>query len=388
MTKKVTEASQAVAEAVKLCRPKVIPTYPITPQTHIPEKISDFVNDGEFDAELIYVESEHSALSAAIGSSAAGVRTYTATASQGLALMNEILHIVSGMRLPVVMNVANRALSAPINIWNDHQDSMSARDTGWIQLYVESSQEALDTTIMAFKIAEDHKILLPVMVCLDGFTLSHVYEPVDIPDQKTVDSFLPVFRPFSALSPKNPVTMGPVAYPDSFMYFKKQQQDAFFDAINKIQSVNSEFKKAFGRSYGNGLIETYQFDDADYVFVGLGTICSTARVVIDSLRKQKLKVGMLKLKSFRPFPSDIISNKLENKKAVAVFDRAVSFGEAAPVFSEIKSALYDADNRSEKPVIHSFIAGLGGADVRLDHIEYALKKIVGEKNSITEWLFE
>jgi pyruvate ferredoxin oxidoreductase alpha subunit len=389
MTKKVTEASQAVAEAVKLCRPKVIPTYPITPQTHIPEKIADFVNDGELDAEIIYVESEHSALSAAIGASAAGVRTYTATASQGLALMNEILHIVSGMRLPVVMNVANRALSAPINIWNDHQDSMSARDTGWIQLYVESAQEALDTTIMAFKIAEDHKILLPVMVCLDGFTLSHVYEPVNIPDQKAVDSFLPTFRPFSVLDPKKPVTMGAVAYPDSFMYFKKQQQDAFFEAINKIQAVNSDFKKAFDRSYGNGLVEEYLLDDADYVFVGLGTICGTARVVVDDLRKKKLKVGLLKLKSFRPFPSDIIVSKLENKKAVAVFDRAVSFGEAGPVFSEIRSALYCAkDDAEKKPIIHSFIAGLGGADVRLDHIEYALKKIVGEKKSITEWLFE
>ncbi|NQU79370.1 pyruvate ferredoxin oxidoreductase [Candidatus Woesearchaeota archaeon] len=381
--KKVTEASQAVAEAVRLCRPGVIPVYPITPQTHIPERIADFVNNGEFDCELIYMESEHSAISAAIGSSAGGARTYTATASQGLALMHEILHIVSGMRLPVVMNVANRALSAPINIWNDHQDSISARDTGWIQLYVESSQEALDTTIMAFRIAEDKNVMLPIMVCLDGFTLSHVYEPIDIPDQKKVDNFLPKFTPLFKLDPKAPVTMGPVGFPDTFMDFKKQQQDAFDASLNIIKKTNSGFKKDFERSYGDGLVEGYMLDDADYVFVGMGTICGTARVVIDTMRKKGNKVGMLKLKCFRPFPEKEIIDSLSKAKAVAVFDRAVSFGHKGPVFSEIASAFCQAGKR---PVLHSFIAGLGGRDVTLDHIEGAFSRIKKEKLPVSEWL--
>jgi pyruvate ferredoxin oxidoreductase alpha subunit len=383
MVKKVTEASQAVAEAVKLCRPEVIPVYPITPQTHIPERISDFVNDGEFDCEMIYVESEHSALSAALGASAGGVRSYTATASQGLALMHEILHVVSGMRLPVVMNVANRALSAPINIWNDHQDSMSSRDASWIQLYVESAQEALDTTIMAFKIAEDHKVMLPVMVCLDGFTLSHVYEPVDIPDQKDVDKFLPKYKPIFQLDPKNPITMGPIGYPNSFMDFKKQQQDAFTASLDIIKKVNSDFMTSFNRTYGDGLVERYKMDDAKYVFVGLGTICGTARVVIDKLRKEGKKVGMLKLKTFRPFPEKAIIDNLKDMDAVAVFDRAVSFGHKGPVFAEFESAFCSQD---KKPILHSFIAGLGGRDVTLDHIEKAFNKIIKEKQTTSEWL--
>jgi pyruvate ferredoxin oxidoreductase alpha subunit len=353
-------------------------------ETHIPERISDFVNNGEFDCEMIYVESEHSAISAALGASATGVRSYTATASQGLALMHEILHVVSGMRLPVVMNVANRALSAPINIWNDHQDSMSARDTSWLQLYVESAQEALDTTIMAFRIAEDHKVMLPAMVCLDGFTLSHVYEPVDIPDQKTVNKYLPAYKPLYLLDTKKPITMGPIGYPDSFMHFKHQQQEAFAQALPIIKKANSEFKKVFGRSYGDGLVEPYKLDDAEYVFIGLGTICGTARVVIDKMRKQGKKVGMLKLKAFRPFPDDAIISSLKKAKAVAVFDRAVSFGHKGPVFAEIESAFCRQDR---KPVLHSFIAGLGGWDVTLEHIEHTFNKIMKEKISTTEWLF-
>lgn len=384
MVRKVTEASQAVAEAVRLCRPEVIAVYPITPQTHIPERISDFVDAGEFNCEMIYVESEHSALSAAIGASATGVRTYTATASQGLALMNEILHVVSGMRLPIVMNVANRALSAPINIWNDHQDSMSARDTGWIQLYVESAQEALDTTIQAFKIAENKDVLTPVMVCLDGFTLSHVYEPVDIPDQKNVDKFLPKFKPMFTLDTKKPVTMGPVGYPDSFMTFKYQQQKALQKAADVIKKTNNEFKKDFKRSYGDGILDKYKADDAEYIFIGLGTICGTARVVIDKLRKEGIKAGMVKIKMFRPFPDAQLIEALKNKKAVAVFDKAVSFGQKGPVVSELESALF---NMNPRPIIHSFIAGLGGNDIKLDHIEKAFKKIMTEKTTTTEWLF-
>ena len=352
-------------------------------ETHIPERISDFVNNGEFDCEMIYVESEHSAISAALGASATGVRSYTATASQGLALMHEILHIVSGMRLPVVMHVANRALSAPINIWNDHQDSMSARDTGWIQLYVESAQEAVDTTFMAFKIAEKKDVLLPVMVCLDGFTLSHVYEPVDIPEQKVVDAFLPKYVPLHKLDTKSPCTFGPIGYPNVYMDFKKQQQDAFDNSLDVIKSANAEFDKAFGRSYGDGLVEGYQLEDAKYVFMGLGTICGTARVIIDKLRAQGKKVGMLKLKSFRPFPEDKIIAALKNADAVAVFDRCMSFGHKGPVFAEVEAAFVD---QKKRPLLHSFIAGLGGRDVTLEHIENAFTKISKEKKQTTEWL--
>ncbi|HII72520.1 TPA: pyruvate ferredoxin oxidoreductase [Candidatus Woesearchaeota archaeon] len=382
--KKVTEASQAVAEAVKLCRPGCIPVYPITPQTHIPERISDFVDDGEMTCEMIYVESEHSALSAAIGSSAAGVRTYTATASQGLALMHEILHVVSGMRLPVVMNVANRALSAPINIWNDHQDSMNARDTSWVQLYVESAQEALDTTIQAFRIAEDKDVLLPVMVCLDGFTLSHVYEPVDVPDQKDVDKFLPAFKPLVSLDGK-PVTMGPIGYPDQFMGFKMQQEDGMLASLDVIKKANSEFAKVFKRSYGDGLIEPYLLDDADYVFVGLGTVCGTARVVIDKLRKEGIKAGMCKLRTFRPFPTEEIVAACSKAKALLVFDKSFSYGFKGPVFAEFQSAFYD---QPAKPVMHSFIAGLGGYDIRLDHIESAFRKAASSDKPLYEWLYD
>ncbi|MBD3309700.1 pyruvate ferredoxin oxidoreductase, partial [Candidatus Woesearchaeota archaeon] len=325
--KKVIEASEAVAMGTLLCRPDVIPMYPITPQTHIVERLADYINDGLLDSEMIHVESEHAALSAAIGVSAAGSRTFTATASQGLALMHEVLFVTSGMRLPVVMAIANRALSAPINIWNDHQDSMSARDAGWIQMYVESAQEALDTIIMAYKVAEDHKVLTPAMVCLDGFTLSHVYEPVDIPKKKDVRSYLPEFRPFHVLDPKKPVTMGPIGYPDSYMDFKIQQQHGLMQAMKLIVKANKDFKQKFGRSYGNGLIEKYRLEDAEYAIMAAGTVCGTIRTVVDELRKNGIKTGMIKLKTFRPFPEDDIIKALSGLKAVGIIDRNISLGQ-------------------------------------------------------------
>ena len=279
------EASLAVAWGARLCRPKVIATYPITPQTHIVERLADFVNDGELDAKLIPVESEHSALSAVLGASATGVRTFTATASQGLALMYEILPIVSGMRLPAVMAVANRALSAPINIWNDHSDSVSARDQGWIQLWAESAQESLDSTIQAFKIAEHADVLLPAMVNLDGFTLSHVWEPVKLPEQKEVDNFLPDYKPEDFMNPKKPITMGPIGFPNSFMEFKKQQQDAMDKALPLVKKVHDEFAETFGRSYGNGFFESVQMDDAEYALIGMGSFCGTARETVKKMRK-------------------------------------------------------------------------------------------------------
>jgi len=377
--KKVIEASEAVAKAVALCKPAVIPMYPITPQTHIVERLADYINDGLLDSEMIHVESEHSAISAAIGVSSAGTRVFTATASQGLALMHEILYVVSGMRLPVVMAVANRALSAPINIWNDHQDSMGARDSGWIQLYVESSQEALDTIIMAYKIAENKKILLPVMVCLDGFTLSHVWEPADIPSQKDVDGFLPKFNPLYKLDPTKPVTMGPIGFPNSFMNFKEMQQNAIIDSLDVIKKTNSEFMAKFKRGYGNGLIETYKTKDASRAIVCSGTICGTSRVLVDMLREKGEKVGMIKIKSFRPFPVDELKKAVLGIKSLAVVDRSISLGNDGPLCTEVKSVLCDKNIK-----VSGFIAGLGGRDVTLKHLNIALSK--AGKTEKTEWL--
>ncbi len=380
------EAATAVAEGVKLCKPAVIPLYPITPQTHIVERISEFVNDGDLDCELIHVESEHSAISAAVGSSSSGVRTYTATASQGLALMHEILFVASGMRLPIVMNVANRALSAPINIWNDHSDSVAARDTGWIQLYVESAQEAIDTTIQAFKIAEHNKVMLPIMVCLDGFTLTHVYEPVDIPQQGNVNRFLQKYKPSIKLDTKKPVTMGPIGYPDSFIHFKNQQKEAMLNALQIIKKINSEFNSKFHRKYGDGLIEMYNMKDAEYAVLCAGTICGTARVVIDNLRKTKnMKIGLIKLKSYRPFPVDSLINACKSLKGLAVIDKSFSFGFEGAFFTDVKSTLF---NEKNKPLVHSFVGGLGGKDINTKDFEEIFNKIIKTKKPICEWLLK
>jgi pyruvate ferredoxin oxidoreductase alpha subunit len=376
--KKVIEASMAVAIGTKLCEPAVIPMYPITPQTHVVERLADFINDGEMNCEMIHVESEHSAISATIGVSAAGSRVFTATASQGLALMHEILHVISGMRLPVVMAVVNRALSAPINIWNDHQDSVSARDTGWIQLYVESAQEALDTMIMAYKIAEDHKILMPTMVCIDGFTLSHVYEPVEIPIQAQVRKFLPRFKPFHILDPKRPITMGPVGFPNSFMEFKKQEQNAMDMALKIIPKVNREFKKRFSRGYGDGLIETYNMKGAQIAVVAMGTICSTTRVVVDELKKKGKKVGMIKIKCYRPFPAEQLRKITKGIKFLQVIDRNISLGYQGALATDIRNALFD----NKKIKVNGFIAGLGGRDVKPEDI----LKIINSRNKESEWI--
>ena len=349
--------------------------------THIVERLADYINDGVLKSEMIHVESEHSAISAALGAEAMGVRTFTATASQGLALMHEILFVVSGMRLPVVMAVANRALSAPINIWNDQQDSISERDSGWIQLYVESAQEVLDTVIQAYKIAENRKILLPVMVCLDGFTLSHVYEPVDILNQKDVDMFLPKYNALFKLDTKKPVTMGPIGFPNTYMEFRKETHEAMLNSIEIIKNTNNDFKKSFGRSYGDGLIETYKTDDADYAIAAMGTVCGTTRVVVDELRKHGKKVGLIKIKSFRPFPKQKIISCCKSLKGIAVIDRNISLGNEGALYTELRSAFYSQKN---KPIINGFIAGLGGRDITLSHIKTAFNKI--ENSSDTEWL--
>lgn len=345
--------------------------------THIVERLADFVADGLLNAEYINVESEHSAMSACIGAQASGVRTFTATNSQGLALMSEMLFITSGLRLPVVMAITNRAMSAPINIWGDHSDSIAQRDSGWIQLYCESSQEAYDTIIQAYKISE--KVLLPSMVCVDGFTLSHVWEPVELLNQKEADSFLPKYNPKYKLDPSKPITMGPIVMPDSYMFFKKQQHDAAIKAIDVIKNINAQFAKKFGRNYGNGLIETYKLEGANKAIVAMGSTCGTARCVIDELRKKGKKAGLIKIKCFRPFPSDEIIKACSKLKGIAVIDRDISIGNAGALFTEIKAALRNQIK------INNFIAGLGGRDVTQDMLIKALSKI-GQHREV-DWLF-
>ena len=374
--KAVVEASEAVAMGVKLSRVKVCPMYPITPSTHIPEKISEYIFDGEMDSEMIHVESEHSAASALIGSILAGSRSFSATSSQGLALMYEILPILSGMRLPAVMAVANRALSAPINIWNDHSDAVSARDQGWIQLYSESSQECLDTMIQCFKIAEDKKVSLPAMMCLDGFSLTHVFENIEIPSQKEVDSFLPKFEIEDKLDVENPKSFGPIGYPDVFMEFKKQQQDAMENALEVIKKANKDYEKLTGRGYGSGLIELFEMDDADYAVLGMGTLCGTAKAKVAELRSKGKKVGVIKLKSFRPLPVQELKAAIKNLKGLAVLDRHISLGYEGPLYSEVNSVASSIDLN---PL--GYIAGLGGRDITLQHIERVFNDLEKGKQS-------
>jgi len=380
--KSVFEASMSVAQAVKLARVKVFPMYPITPATHIAEEISKMISDGEAEIEEITVESEHSALSAAMGSIATGVRTFTATSSQGLALMFEMLPILSGNRLPCVMAVANRALSAPINIWNDHSDSVSVRDQGWIQLWVESSQEALDTTIQAFKISEANEVQLPVVVNLDGFTLSHVFEPVDVPEQKRVDSYLPPFNPLNVLDTENPKTFGPIAFPTVYMEFRKELDDAMLASESVIEKANKEFAKEFDSSYGDGLLELYKIEDAEFAIIGMGTLCGTARAVVDKMRREKKKAGLIRLRTLRPFPKERLLKACKNLKGLAVIDRHVSYGFEGPLFTDVRSAFFD---EKSKPFIAGFIAGLGGRDITEKHLEKALQNAMQKKEG--EWLF-
>ena len=379
---KIMEVSQALAYAVKQCKPDVIPMYPITPQTHIVEKLADYVDNGELKSQIIHADSEFSAISAALGASASGSKVFTATASQGLALMHEVLHIISGMRLPVVMAVANRALSAPINIWNDHQDSMSARDTGWIQFYVESSQEAYDTIFMAYQLANQKNILLPVMVCLDGFSLSHVFEPVEMFNQQTINSFLGKYQPqHPVLDTKKPVTMGPVGFPDTFMSFKKAQQDAMEQALKEIKSISAGFKKMSGRNYGDGLIETYNLSGSESAILCMGSVCGTVRDAIDDLKKNNVNVGLIKMKTYRPFPESRLKQLSKNLKNIAVIDKDISIGATGAVAADVKAALRDVPQKN----VQDYIMGLGGKDITKNDI-YQIVQNFDKKITTPKWM--
>ena len=354
----ITEGSHAVAEAVRLCRPQVVSAYPITPQTHIVEALADMVADGKLDADYMTVESEFSALSACLGASAAGSRVYSATTSQGLALMFEVCFNVAGMRLPIVMTIANRALGAPLSIWNDQQDSISLRDSGWLQFYAEDNQEATDLHYIAYRVAEDHKVLLPAMVCFDGFILSHTYEPVDMISQEDADNYLPKFAPKERLDAADPISFGMYATPEYYLEFRYETDKALKDAKSVIQAAGAEFKQMFGRDY-SAMVEGYRMDDAETVIVAMGSICGTIKDTIDDLRTEGARVGLLKIRVFRPFPSNEVAQALKGAKRVAVLDKNISLGAKGAVALEIKDALYG----SGIPV-YDYIVGLGGRDVR------------------------
>jgi pyruvate ferredoxin oxidoreductase alpha subunit len=373
--KNVVEVSHAVAEAVRLCEPDVTPIYPITPQTHVSEKLSQMIADGEIKTEKINVESEQSAISAAIGAQATGLRAYTATSGQGLALMHEILFIASSMRLPIVMTVVNRALSGPLSIWNDQQDSFSQRDTGWIQLYVEDGQESFDTQIQAFRIAQEAS--LPVMVCMDGFTLSHVYEPVEYLTQGQVRRFVPKYKPKYALNPGKPVTMGTLATPQYYIQFRKQLHDAMLDGKGIIKRVNSDFRKSFGRGYGNGLIQEIGTKNNKHALVTIGSVTGTARAVAE-----KEGVGIIKIRSMRPFPEEELRNLCSGMESIGVLEKDISLGANGSLFDEIKAALYGLRN---PPTVSGFIGGIGGRDITTDDIKQVCKKIRSGKET-REWL--
>jgi len=365
---KVVEGSYAVAHAVMCCRPDVISAYPITPQTHIVENLSQMVADGDLDSEFLTVDSEFSALSVLIGASACGARSYSSTTSQGLALMYEVLYNVSGMRIPIVMNVANRAIGAPLNIWNDQQDAIGARDGGWIQIYAEDVQEAVDATLQAYKIAEDAQVRTPVMVCMDGFVLTHVYEPVHLLDKELSREFLPDYKPANILDPAHPMTFGAFADPSTFTEFRYQQFEAQQKALVKIEDVAREFEETFGRYYG-GLLDGYFLDDAETVIVTLGSVVGTIKDAIDDMRSVGKKVGLLKLRSYRPFPAQALRKALKNANCIAVIEKDVSIGCEAGLVTDLKSAFYNSSIRI--PII-GFVAGLGGRDITIKDI----KKIV------------
>lgn len=358
------EVSAAVAEAVKLVDVDVISAYPITPQTHIVEKLAELIANGELDAEYINVESEHSALSACVGASAAGARTFTASNSQGLALMHEILYVASGCRLPIVLAIVNRALSAPINIWCDHQDSLGERDTGCIQVYVEDGQEAFDSTLQAFRVAEDLRVLVPFMVCLDGFILSHVIESVNLLDKEEIKSFIkPKMEPKYRLDPDKPISMGVLGGPDTYYEFRRQQEEAMRNAKKVILEVDEEFNKLYGRRYG--LFDSYRIEDADVILLTMGSMTGTARVAVDELREKGKRVGILKVRVFRPFPYKEICDAVKGAKVLATVDRNVEPGAFGGVlFTELRSALYGYE---EKPYVVGFITGLGGRDVTVSN---------------------
>jgi len=378
------EVSVAVGDAAMLSDVDVVSAYPITPQTHIVEHLAELVANGELNAAYIPVESEHSAMSACVGASAVGARTFTATAAQGLELMHEVLYVASAMRYPMVMTVANRALSAPISIWGDHSDVMAVRDTGWIQIFVENGQEAVDNVICGFRIGEDKRVLLPVMVHLDGFALTHVIEPIELPEKKDVDRFLPPFKYPLPLDPEKPVTMGSLGSPFIYTEVKWAQEINLEKAKDVVLEIWQEFGKAFGRTYSP--IEQYQTDGAKVLLLTMGSYSETAMVAIDKMRGDGKEVGLLKLRLWRPFPYEELREAVKDIDVLIVLDRAVSFGgPGGPVCSEIKSALYAEKKR---PQVIGFVGGLGGRDISMAGFEEMIERGIEIARTGSEREFE
>jgi len=357
--RKVMTGNYASAYGAKLSRAEVIAAYPITPQTSIVEKLAEFVTSGELNAKYIPVESEHSAMAACIAAETAGARTYTATSSQGLTLMHEVLMWASGARVPVVMTNVSRAMAPPWSVWVDHMDSVAQRDTGWLQFFCQSNQEVLDTIIMAYKVCESKGVMLPAMIIEDAFILSHTSEPVDVPDQDVVDSFLPPYAPELKLEVGKARGFGSLVKPDQYMEFRYKDMLAMKEARERILSVEKEFKHVFGREHG-GLLEKYMCDDADVVLVAAGSVAATAKDVVDALRAKGSRVGLARIRAFRPFPHEELRALGSKVEGMAVLDRSYTFGAAGAMFSEAKASLYSCPKR---PVMKNYIAGLGGRDI-------------------------
>jgi len=378
----IENGNVAAALGVKLCRAQVIAAYPITPQTPVTEKLSEYVESGEMQAEYIPVESEHSALAVCIAASSAGARVFTATSANGLLYMHEQVQWAAGARLPIVMCVVNRAVGAPWNVWNDQQDSISQRDTGWIQMYCADHQQIIDAVIKAYWLAE--KVSIPIMVCYDGYILSHTYMPFDLPDQAKVDKFLPPFQPDYALAPDNPANLNTVTLPDvrtdvrgelahGYMEIRYLLQEDMRKTLEVAADAEERFASLFGRG-GDPYLEPYLCDDADYVAVGLGSITYQLRVCADALRKAGIKIGVAGVRLYRPFPDGAIARALKGKKRVIVFEKALSYGYEGALVSDLKSALYEhLAGTGNLPAVQNFIAGIGGRDIRTQELTDALR---------------
>jgi len=373
------EGSHAVAQAVALCRPEVICAYPISPQTHIVEGLGELVKSGALSpCEFINVESEFAALSVAIGASAAGARAYTATASQGLLFMAEAVYNASGLGLPIVMTVANRAIGAPINIWNDHTDSMSMRDAGWIQIFAETNQEALDLHIQAFRLAEE--LSLPVMVCMDGFILTHAYERVDMPDQAQVDRFLPTYEPRQVLDPADPVTIGAMVGPDAFTEVRYLAHAKQMQALELLPQIAEEFKAVFGRDSG-GLIKPYRIEGAETIVIALGSLLGTIKDTVDEMREQGVAIGVLGITAFRPFPISAIRDAIAGAKRIVVIEKCFAVGIGGIVSRDVRSAV-----RNRPQPVLTVVAGLGGRAVTKSSLHKLLAQAIADELELLTFL--
>lgn len=392
----IITGNEAMALGAKLCRVQVVAAYPITPQSQVTENLSQFVEGGDLDAEYVTVESEHSALSVCIGAATVGARAFTATSANGLAYMCELIHWAAGGRLPLVMGCVNRAMAAPWNVLNDQQDSMSQRDAGWIQIYCRNNQEIIDTVIQAYKIAE--ALYAPVMVCYDGYVLSHTVMPVEIPDLQDVDRFLPPYRPHTILDPADPRNLNQVTLADprlnekgvlchGYLELRYQLQEALLAAPERIAAVDEEYGHVFGRSWG-GMTWSYRSDDADVILLAAGSLASEATVAADALREQVCNAGVVGVRVYRPFPEEGLVEATQNARLVVVFDKGLSYGYQGPICADVKAALW---GRATGPAVHGYIAGLGGRDVKARELVEAVRESVrfldqGTTRKETGWI--